>query len=698
MQVRVRKKNPLIERRGPEAQAVHVDDDPTAAVLPPELEAARLDPQISAPMTGDHSELGSSIYDRIEQTDRSEELVQAQAELESALEVLSKDSADNIPAARPTAAPSQEDTKTYMGPKATPRAPTPAPAPAAILRPARQRHVETEIVAPRRVQADRAVTTVEQPAAADRAATMIEPSPQRRRAVVDPTTRRRAAPPAPREARIDTEPTPVATPPPPRVSQLLDDDETMLASSPPTAGHTRTEQDEPGIRLVRRAKPRSDRAAAPTAPVPAAKPRNRLALLGTDAAGEVMKEHALQALGGALPKLDTPALRLVRGELTDASLGVLQAILQGRFDGTGSDPAASSKRAFERLINDKHYLRLTTKEQAVLLRAIVACPDDVTTIKAAIALLKTGVAGRLSQAERQSLLHLFAGLSAESRVRIAQLGARKLRGLSALEDRDLQDQTLVIHLEHLVHGSGFSPLLEARGVRRKKCINIVLGAIAHPERLSFEEGSDGVLGMLEFGLADSAPAEFARLWRHLAFDDMIAPLAGQAVLDLAGRLKEQTQIEMSGASTPLRVALQMLAELARPAGRSRKPTFIMPGGHGIDADVVSRALELVYGFGFTVAAGSANARRHLSRIPKEPHRLPPVFVTVLYARGERLFLFDHMDEDWVYLRAPRGRSTKQRGALRIDPKREVVDHERGLDRIPREAFDERVGVGLIPRL
>lgn len=713
MQVRVRRKNPLIDRRAPVIDEVEVDDDPTAAVLPPEIQAARLDPMIDAPMTADHSEVASSIYERLEQTDRSDELAEAQAELESALEAFSRDSADNLPAALPRAAPSLEETKTYMGPpqpspapvppRAAPPRSSPAPRspppprsaePASVeLTPAQP--VETERVVPQRLQADRAVTAIEAPAPLDRAATQLAPARLGRAPGADPTTRRRAGPRRANEARLDTEPTPVAAP---RVSNLLDDDETVLAGAPPRAGHTRTAQDEPGIRLVRKPRSAPPQPAAPPAEIPAARPRNRLALLGTDAAGEVMKEHALQALGGSLPKLDTPALKLVRAELSDASLGVLQGILHGSFDGATSDPGASSKRAFERLINDKHYGRLTPKEQAALLRSIASSPDDVTTIKAAIALLKTGVAGRLNQRDRQALLHLFGGLDAEARVRIAQLGARKLRGLSALEDRDLQDQTLVTHLEHLVHGRGYSPLLEARGVSRQKSVSIVLGAVAHPERLSFEEGSAGVLGMLEFGLADTTPAEYARLWRHLAFDEMIAPLAGPAALDLRARLAEQPEIEMSGANTPLRVALQLLAELARPIGRSRKPTFIMPGGHGIDADVVSRALELLFGFGFTVAAGAANAGRHLQRIPPQSHRLPPVFVTVLYARGERLFLFDHMDEDWVYLRAPRGRSTKQRGALRIDPKREVVDPDGALDRIPKEGFDEKVGVGLIPRL
>lgn len=769
LQVRVRKPNPLIERKkGPaEPEAVHIDDDPTAAMpgldAPPEG-APAFAPQLEAPLDDDNSELGSSIYDRIEHTDRSDELAEAEAELESALEGFAHASDDQLPAVIPQAPAALEETRTYLGPEpdtrpdpkpragpkgdpappdraptvAQPRAGAPASqpddrAPTERPRPSQERPALGRSDAPRASEprrgapaprpsgarpaparawpaappTDAAVTDQSQPdpvgpevpaaAALDRATTSLEAPRAPPRA--DPTTRGRAGRRRDEAARLDSAPTPVEGAAAPRVSGLLDDDETVLASEPPRAGHHRTEHDEPGIRLVRRspapASP-AEPAPAPSAP-PAPRPRERLAMLGTDAAGEVMKEHALQALGGSLPPIRTPALKLVRGELSEASLGVLEAVFAGRFEHEGADPSASAKRCLERLVNDKSYNALTPKEQAVVLRTIAAAPEDVATVKAATALLKSGVARRLNQAHRQSMLRLFAGLAPEARVRVAQLAARRLRGRSALEDRDMQDQPLVAHLEQIVSGRRFCTALEARGVTRAKCVSIVLGAIAHPERLSFEEGSAGVLGMLEFGLADTAPAELARLWRHLAFDDMVVPLAAGAQLDLGARLAAEPGLELTGASTPLRVALEGLAELARP-GRSRKPTFIMPGGHGVDADVISKALELVYGFGFTVAAGATNAMRHLSRVSEPAHRLPPVYVTVLYARGERLFLFDHADDDWVYLRAPRGRSTKQRGALRIDPRREVVDPDRGLDRIPKEAFEEKVGVGLIPRL
>ncbi len=726
VQVRVRKRSPLIERRNdtPEPGVHVIDDEATSAEFPPAQRTAIPEPQIEAPITGEQSELASSIYERLEETDRSDELLQAQAELESELDRMARESADNLTAAMPTSAPSQEETRTYMGPYDTPRSPPPE-APSTV-RASQERAAaprpttvpvfsdRTERVVPQSPlptlprpgaaslpqQPDRAVTSLQAPQAPkapDRAETAIESAvPIAKRP--DPTAKGRAGRRRMREVRLDTEPTPIAPPLGPRVSKLLDEDETVVASEAPQGAHHWTDQNEPGIRLVRRE--RAQKVGRPAAPPPltAARPQNRLALLGTDAAGDVMKEHLLQAMGGNLPNLKTPALKLVQGELSVSALAILEGILQGRFDEEKSGPATSAKRALERLVNEKYYGQLSPKEQATLLHCFLDSPSDVTTIKSAIALLKTGVVRRLGQLDRQYLLQLFAGLSTEARVRVAQLGARKLRGRSALEDRDMQDQTLVSHLHHLVHGKGYAELLTTRGASRNKSVNIVLGAVAHPERLSFEEGSPGVLSMLEFGLADSAPAEFARLWRHLAFDDMVAPLAGPAALDLAARLRADPTLSLEGAETPLRHALSILCELSRPTGRARKPTFIMPGGHGIDADVVSKALEFLYGFGFTVVAGAQNTNRHLRRIPSEPHRLPPVFVTVLFARGEKLFVFDHMDDDWVYLRAPRGRSSKQRGALRIDPKREVVDPDTALDRIPKASFDEKVGVGLIPRL
>ncbi|MCB9650339.1 MAG: hypothetical protein H6730_27695 [Deltaproteobacteria bacterium] len=703
MQVRVRRQNPLIERKASIPEQTVLEEpgapEPAPVYVPP-----------TAPMqASESSEVGSSIYDRMEHGE--DDLAAAAAELESALEGLPRDGGELprvspearlMPAAAPAPVPrapeAEEETRTYVRPTPAPPVMPPAEAP----RPARA-------PAP-----DRADTVLEAPA--DPLVTRPRPKEKRR----DPTTggrarARRDAPPPPRPGpapRLETDPTPVETgptpavappasapAPAPRAAAFLDDDETVLAAEPPRVGHTWTEQNQPGFRLVRRREGPAPRPAPPPIPeAPTVVPRHRLAQLGTDAAGEALKEHALQAMGQRLEHIRTPALRLVRGELEPAAMAICDEVCSGGYDSPHQEAGTSPKRALERLLNEKHYSSLAPKEQALLLTAVAASPRDATTTKAALALLKSGAVRRLSPGERPALFRCFEAVGPEGRVRLAQVAARRLRGRSALEDRDLQDQALVTHLEHLVMGRGWVQGLEVRGLTRDKAVAVVLGALAHPERLSFEEGSPGVLGIMEFALADCAPAELVRLWRHLVSDELVAPMAGPAALDLGACLRADPELTLNSSSSPLRLALTGLAELAQPAGRGRRPTFIMPGGHGVDADVVSRALGLLFGVNFTVAAGAANALRHLARVPAEPQRMPPVFVTVLYARGERLFVFDHMDADWVYLRAPRGRSSKERGALRVDPKREVVEPERGLDRIPREAFEDKVGVGLIPRL
>jgi hypothetical protein len=124
---------------------------------------------------------------------------------------------------------------------------------------------------------------------------------------------------------------------------------------------------------------------------------------------------------------------------------------------------------------------------------------------------------------------------------------------------------------------------------------------------------------------------------------------------------------------------------------------MMPGGLGIDVDVLSRALELLFGARYTVATGAAGALRHLERALPERHRAPPLLLTTATARGERLFVFDHLEPEWLYVRAPAGKSARSPGARRSDPDREVVDPEGAVDRIPRARLDDLLGVALVPR-
>lgn len=484
------------------------------------------------------------------------------------------------------------------------------------------------------------------------------------------------------------------SPVPVPVASLLDEDRTELAT--PRAP----------VATGRSPSPKRSRAGEPTREVPRATvrrevegavPRELLGKWGTDAIGAEAQRAHVERLAEDMSSVDSPALRVLRGELAPDELACLGRALAGELDQPRLEASLSPKRSLEHLINENAFNELSASERARILKAIAVEPRDIATIKSAIAILKTGVAKRLRSDERDMLLRVFLGLDSEARALLARLAARPLRGLSALEDRDLEDTSLVVHLHTLVVDRPLARDVESRGIERARVLALLIGSIANPERLPFEEGGDGVLGMFEYGLADCSPAELARIWTQLAMGEMVAELAGEERLDLGARVRGDPSFTFTARDTPLRVGLEQVVALAHPRGGADREAFVMPGGHGVDADVVSRALSMIYGTGFTVAAGAPTAMRHLSRVPRDPQRAPPVFVTLLYDRGERLFLFDHFDDDGVLLRAPHGRSTKRRGAQRVDPLRTVEDPELGLDRVSREELEALIGVALVPR-
>jgi hypothetical protein len=433
------------------------------------------------------------------------------------------------------------------------------------------------------------------------------------------------------------------------------------------------------------------------AEVAGAVPRHLLGKWGTDAVGAAAQRANIARLDESLPQARSAALKMLRSELSREEIASLETALAGSHDERGVEPSLSPKRSLEHLINETAYNELTIEERARLLKAIAVEPRDISTTKAAIAILKTSVIKRLRLDEREKLFALFVALTSETRALLARLAARPLRGRSAMEDRDFKDVGLVTNLAELAMGAAIPAEMENAGVKRARVLTLVLSSIAHPERLPFEEGSDGVLSMLEFALADGAPAELLRLWRELIGQHMCAELAGQNEIDLGDRVRGPGGVTFSSRDTPLRVALDQLAVLAHPRKSYEGTGFMMPGGHGVDADVISRALSFVYGMSFTVAAGAPTAMRHLLRIETEPYRVPPIFVTLLYERGERVFIFDHIDASKVYLRAPHGRSTKRAGAQRSDPTRIVEDADAGIDSVTREELEKLVGVALIPR-
>ncbi|MBK6687379.1 MAG: hypothetical protein IPG45_23110 [Deltaproteobacteria bacterium] len=485
----------------------------------------------------------------------------------------------------------------------------------------------------------------------------------------------------------------------PTPAQLyIEEEETVLASEAPKAAGRWLEEGAQEIRL-RRGEAKNAKSAPPRGSAQVAVvPRGRLVGSGTDAASAEVHRQMIDLKEKALPNVDSPALRMVRSELNQAQLTVLDRVLKGELDKKGIDPSLSPKRAMEHLIHDRAYAELPAREQAAVLRALVPDPRDVTTAKAAIALLKTGVLKRLRVIDRERLWSIFEVIGPDLRARLAQVAARQIRGKSVLEDRDPSDVGLLEHLAAMVEPNDYPRALEERGLRPRKVLALLIGTLAQPERLSFEDGSAGVVGMLEFALADASPAELVRIWRGLTSKEMTVELAGKVQVNLQTRLQQEPNLEMGGRNTPVRVAFESLPDLARSGGRARRPTFIMPGGHGIDADVLSRTLSLIYGVGFTVAAGTSNALRHLERVNQERGRVPPVFLSILSDRGERLFIFDRLEEAGAQLRAPHGKSSKRAGAVRLDPRREVVDPDRGLERITRADLEAGIGVGLIPRL
>jgi hypothetical protein len=426
-------------------------------------------------------------------------------------------------------------------------------------------------------------------------------------------------------------------------------------------------------------------------------PRNLLGKWGTDAVGAAAQRAQIERIEGALPHVTISALKLLRGELTQQEIESLEMILRGEHDDRGGEAALSPKRSLEHLINEPWFHELAPTEQARFLKAIAIDPRDVTTTKAAIAVLKTGVLKRLRRDDREKLLTIFSVLNSETRALLARLAARPLRGRSALEDRDLEEVSLIGHLHELAEGTELAVEMERSGVRRGRVLSLILGSLAHPERLPFEEGHDGVLSVLEFALADSSPAILARIWLQLVSGDMKAELAGGATIDLGVHMRAPGGVTFTNNETPLRVGFEQLAQIARPSRSGDRARFVMPGGHGVDADVISRALLLLYGLGFTVAAGAPNAMRHLARVSDDPQRVPPVLVSLLYERGERLFVFHRLSPESVLLRAPHGRSTKRKGAERTDPTRIVEDPDCGLDLMSRADLERWIGVALIPR-
>jgi len=434
---------------------------------------------------------------------------------------------------------------------------------------------------------------------------------------------------------------------------------------------------------------------APTERPSAAKPRARMEQLGTDGVGLLAQKAKIARAEARTSVTQSPLLKPYRGVIEDRALAALDRVLAGELEGD-SEPHASPKRALERVVHAPELARLATDERARLLATIGASPREIETMRAAARLLEKAPLTRLATSERGMLFELFALLRPPQQSVLADIAERPLHGKTALEDRDLHDGTLLGELVGLAKQKTLASRIESGGLDQPHAMEIVLASIAHPEAMLLEEGPDGVLGALEFGLADTAPAEYVRLWRSLSTGDLVAALAGDGEIDLADLLRSRGAT-FKGRETPLRLGLESLVGLAHPRSGPNRSGLVMPGGHGLDADVTARVLGHLYGVGVTVAAGATAALRHLERVGDDPSRVPPAYVTLLYDGGERMFVFDHIADGRVFVRAPHGDSTKPRGSRRPEPLRLVEAPERGLESLTMAELEQAIGVALVPR-
>ena len=409
---------------------------------------------------------------------------------------------------------------------------------------------------------------------------------------------------------------------------------------------------------------------------------------GTKAVGaELRRQKLIREVD--VPELSHSSLRRLAGFVEPNRLRRLDAVLDSPDD--EFEATFSSKRALELLLNDPSFVELAIIDQGALLTTVADAEADLTTVKSTLALTRATRGHSLSAQDFSDLHGIYSRLDLENRARFARLAARPIRSRSALVDRDWRQHTLLRNLRTLVEESDIDSTWTDKGLQVDAVCSLVIGTLAQPVRLSADTGDRAVHALLEFVLADVHPAEFARLWCGVLSRHDTLPLSGGLRLDTAV-IRGQPQSE-----TPLRGLFAALAEHVRPTTRSNRRGYRMPEGPGLDADVTARALEQLFGVGYTVAAGDQAALRHLELLDADGERRPPALVSILHPRGERLFVFDRIEQGDIYLRSPHGRSTKRAGQRRSEPDREVILPDLGLDRVSRRDFQETAGAALVPR-
>ncbi|MFO0722245.1 MAG: hypothetical protein U1E65_00595 [Myxococcota bacterium] len=479
---------------------------------------------------------------------------------------------------------------------------------------------------------------------------------------------------------------------------LMDDDATEVASGPPSAGSAKSFEVVIRKRDEESDTTHSSKGGKVRAPPPTVRPRAGMEMLGTAGAEGLVQRAKIEKLEAQIGVVRSPHLKPFRGHLDDRELSALDRALAGELDSRELGVAGSSpKRGLERLIHSPELQRLVLEDRALLLRSVAQDPREIETMKAATRLIEVTPWGRLNAPERRELVELFALLGPAERGALAELAGRGLHGKSAIEAKDFEDARFVAHALGLARSRSLGARVEQAGYTKNQALAALFAAVASPAKVPLEDGASGVVSVFEFALAETSVAEYARLWRGLVTDDLVVELPDQGRLDLGEHLKARPGLAFRGADNPLRVGMDLLAGLAHPRSGPIRAAFVMPGGHGIDADVTARALGYLYGIGFTVAAGATGALRQLERAQKDRFRVPPTFVTLLYDGGERLFVYDRIENDRVFLRGPHGASTKPKGGRRLDPERTVEEPELGLDSVSLAFFTEQVGVALVPR-
>lgn len=460
---------------------------------------------------------------------------------------------------------------------------------------------------------------------------------------------------------------------------LFDEDATELAPPP--------RRKKPARAPSQRARGGSD--------TPKIRPGRPMEIPGTEAAAALAARARVERLADRMPVARIPALKSVAGLLAPGTLVRLESALMGEHErGRGASGSTSPKRLAESLLHGEAYASLELEDRVVLLEGIARSADRPETWRHATMLLESVPKGGQQRGRRKGL-ELFRALEPRHRPALAELAARTLHRRPLLEDQDLEGGALVEHLLALAAADKLAEPIERRGLRPRDVLTLLLGILSRPARIALEEGADGILGAIEFALAETSPAEYARLWRHLVLGPMTVSLAGDRSLDLRRHLGRH-DAAFDGTNTPFRVALELLAGLIRPKRGPSRGAYLMPGGQGVDADVAAHALSLLYGIPYAVSAGPAAVKRALGSVGRESDRVPPVFISVLYEGGERLFVYDRLGRDEIFVRAPHGASSKPKGAGRKRPDRTVEDPDTGLESLPLAYLGREVGVIIAP--